>query len=57
MYEYGHEQGKLRKKKWNNKEFFIENNCVWTESLKKKGGGGNSVPRAPVVFGTKEVKD
>ena len=56
MYEYGHEQGKLRKKKWNNKEFFIENNCVWTESLKKRGGG-NSVPRAPVVFGTKEVKD
>ena len=47
LYEYWHEQVKIRKKRWNNKEIknFIENKFV-NRKLEK---GGWSVPRAPVV--------
>ena len=47
LYEYWHEQVKIRKKRWNNKEIqrnFIENKFV-NRKLEK---GGWSVPRAPV---------
>jgi hypothetical protein len=40
LYEYWHEQVKIRKKRWNNKE-------ICKQKVRKKGGG-KSVPRAPV---------
>ena len=43
MYEYGYEQVKYRKKKWNNKEILLKIN-MQTESKK----GDNSVSQAPV---------
>ena len=45
MYEYGHEQVKIRKKRWNNKEIrnLIENKYV-NRKLKKKRGGGGVIP-------------
>jgi hypothetical protein len=46
LYEYGDEQVKIRKRRRNNKEFFIENRYV-NRKLEKEGGG-NSVLRAPV---------
>ena len=47
LYEYWHEQVKIREKWWNNKEIknFIENKFV-NRKLEK---GGWSVPRAPVL--------
>ena len=47
LYEYWHEQIKIRKKRWNNKEIkkFYENKFV-NRKLEK---GGWSVPRAPVA--------
>ena len=49
LYEYWHEQVKIRKKRWNNKEIkkCIENKFANRELEKR--GGGRSVPRAPVV--------
>ena len=34
LYEYGHEQVRFRKKRWNNNDFFIENKYV-NRKLKK----------------------
>ena len=48
MHEYGYEQGKLWKKRWNNTEMLLNIN-MQTECL-KKGGWGYSLPRAPVVL-------
>jgi hypothetical protein len=48
LYEYGHEQVKLKKKRWNNKEILLKIN-MQTEILKKGEGGGNSVPQVPVI--------
>ena len=39
LYEYGDEQVKIRKRRWNNKEIFIENRYV-NRKLEKEGGGG-----------------
>jgi hypothetical protein len=47
LYEYWHEQVKIRKKRWNNKERnFIENKFA---NRDRKKWGGKSVPRAPVI--------
>jgi 3',5'-cyclic AMP phosphodiesterase CpdA len=38
LYECGHDQVKLRKKRWNNKDFFIENTkCKYVNRKLKKG--------------------
>ena len=41
LYECGHKQVKYLKKRWNNKEIFIENKYV---NRVKKKGGVNSMP-------------
>jgi hypothetical protein len=48
MREYGHEQVKIRKKKWNNKEI---KKCYWKWISKQevKKNRGNSVQRVPVI--------
>jgi hypothetical protein len=51
LYEYWHEQVKIRKKRWNNKEiktFYWKYICK-QKVRKRGGGGGKSVPRAPVL--------
>ena len=44
MYEYGHEQVKLRKKRWNDKADLLNRNNV--NGKLKREGGGYSVPGA-----------
>ena len=48
LYEYEHEQAKLKKKRRNNIFFLLKIN-MQKESY-KKGRGSNSVPRASVIF-------
>ena len=45
LYGYGLENDVQRKKRWNNKEIFIENKTCKQNVLKKVG---NSMPRPPV---------
>jgi hypothetical protein len=45
LYEYWHEQDKIRKKRWNNNEI-KKYYCKQIHVVKK--GDGNSMPRAPV---------
>ena len=59
LYEYWHEQDRIRKKRWNNKEikkFYWKWICK--QKVRKKGGGKSvsQVPVSAVIFVYKTVK-
>ena len=57
LYEYWHEQDKIRKKRWNNKEIKkFDWKWICKQKVRKKGGG-KSMPRVPVSDTNKQFVD